>query len=565
MNIKRTSKFVPIIIALSVIVGILIGTFFANRFSGNRLNIINTSSNKINDLLHIIDDQYVDTIDIADIVEKAMPRILSELDPHCSYISAVAAKTANDELKGSFGGIGVQFQIKNDTIYVTNIIKGGPAEKVGMLAGDKIVYINDSLFVGKVVTNEETLRRLKGEKGTTVKLGIIRNGNKKPLSFNLVRGDIPIKSIDATYMLTDKLGYIKINKFGETTYPELLFSLAKLEQEHFKGLVIDLRSNNGGYLSSAIRMINEFLPEDKLIVYTEGRKMKREDYKSDGRGSYQKMPIIILTDELSASASEIFAGAIQDNDRGIIVGRRTYGKGLVQQPIEFSDGSLIHLTVARYYTPSGRCIQKPYAKGGDPDYELDIITRYQHGEFFNEDSIRQTGQIYKTGIGRTVYGGGGIMPDYFVAEDTTLITPYYQEVASKGFINQFCFEYTDKNRKNLEQFKSANDIAKELHKNHVLQQFIEFCDAKGIKRRNNMILKSQPLLESTIYGNIVYNILDTEEYVKYINHDDATVHKAIELFNAKQTTPRLSPHDKAGNKKTACNKVQRIIRNRRIA
>ena len=261
MNIKRTSKFVPIIIALSVIVGILIGTFFANRFSGNRLNIINTSSNKINDLLHIIDDQYVDTIDIADIVEKAMPRILSELDPHCSYISAVAAKTANDELKGSFGGIGVQFQIKNDTIYVTNIIKGGPAEKVGMLAGDKIVYINDSLFVGKVVTNEETLRRLKGEKGTTVKLGVIRNGNKKPLSFNLVRGDIPIKSIDATYMLTDKLGYIKINKFGETTYPELLFSLAKLEQEHFKGLVIDLRSNNGGYLSSAIRMINEFLPE----------------------------------------------------------------------------------------------------------------------------------------------------------------------------------------------------------------------------------------------------------------------------------------------------------------
>lgn len=565
MNIKRTSKFVPIIIAVSVIIGILIGTFFANRFSGNRLNIINTSSNKINDLLHIIDNQYVDTIDIANIVEKAMPQILSELDPHSSYISAQAAKTANDELNGSFSGIGVQFQIKSDTVYCTNIIKGGPAEKVGMLAGDKIVTINDSLYVGKCVTNEETLHRLKGEKGTKVKLGVKRNGNKKLLYFTVIRGDIPIKSVDATYMLTDKLGYIKINKFGNTTYEELLTSLAQLEQEHFKGLVIDLRSNNGGYLNAAIQMINEFLPEDKLIVYTEGRKMKRENFKSDGRGSYQDMPLIILTDELSASASEIFAGAIQDNDRGIIVGRRTFGKGLVQQPIEFSDGSLIHLTVARYYTPSGRCIQKPYTKGGDPDYELDIITRYQHGEFFNEDSIRQTGQIYKTGIGRTVYGGGGIMPDYFVAEDTTQITPYYQEVASKGYINQFCFEYSDKNRLKLKKIRKANELVKELLNERVLQQFIDYCDTKGVKRRNNMILKSQQLLEDVIYGSIVYNLLNIEEYTKYMNKDDATVKRAIELYNSNKTTPHKPQNDKARNKKTAVNKNQRTNKNKYIA
>lgn len=549
----RTSRFVPIIIAVSVIVGIIIGTFIANRFSGNRLNIINTSSNKINDLLHIIDDKYVDSVDITNIVERAMPRILSELDPHCSYISAQAAKTANDDLKGSFSGIGVQFQIREDTVYVTNIIKGGPAEKVGMLAGDRIVRINDTTYTGKIVTNEETLHRLKGEKGTKVKLGVIRHGNTSPLEFTVVRGDIPVKSIDATYMLNNQLGYIKINKFGETTYPEMLIALAQLEQEGFKGLVIDLRSNNGGYMNSAIQMINEFLPEDKLIVYTEGRKMPRENYMSDGRGSYQKLPLIVLTDELSASASEIFAGAIQDNDRGIIVGRRTYGKGLVQQPIEFSDGSLIHLTVSRYYTPSGRCIQKPYTNGDDPQYELDIVRRYQHGEFFNEDSIRQSGEIYKTGIGRTVYGGGGIMPDYFVAEDTTAFTPYYEEVATKGLISQFCFNYSDANRKALAKLSSADNIAKQLRNDRVVQQFIEYCDSKGIKRRNNMILRSQRLLENVIYSNIIYSILEIEDYIQYVNREDATILKAIELFREGLTRPQLpkATNDKKGNKKTA--------------
>ena len=501
--------------------------------------------NKINDLLHIIDNQYVDTVNISNIVEDAMPKIIEELDPHSKYISAKDATTANEDLKGSFCGVGVQFTIKNDTVHVAGVIKGGPSEKVGILAGDRIISIDGEKYVGKEVTNEETMHRLKGEKGTEVKVQILRRGQHTPISFTIQRGDIPLKSIDATYMLNDKLGYMKISKFGETTYHEMLVALAQLSEQNFEGLVVDLRGNGGGYLAAAINMINEFLPENNLIVYTQGRMFRREDYMSDGRGSYQSLPLIVLTDETTASAAEIFSGAIQDNDRGIIIGRRTFGKGLVQQPIEFGDGSMIHLTIARYYTPSGRCIQKPYSKGGNKEYELDIISRYEHGEFFSEDSIRQTGEKYLTSIGRTVYGGGGIMPDYFVAEDTSDITEYYKEVFNKGLIQQFCFEYTDKNRPELEKYETASKIEKTLRTNNVLEQFIKYADKNGVKRRNLMIKKSQKLFEQVIYGTIIYNILEMEDYVEYINKDDQTILKAIELFNQKKTIPELSSKDKA--------------------
>ena len=552
MNINRSSRFAPLIIAISVIIGILIGTFYANRFSGNRLNIINTSSNKLNDLLHIIDDQYVDTVNIADLVEKAMPEILSELDPHSTYISAKNAKEANEDLKGSFSGIGIQFVIRKDTINITNIIKGGPSEKVGLLAGDKIISIDDKSFVGKVCTNDEATSRLKGEKGTNVKIGVKRNGEAKPLYFTIERGDIPVKSIDATYMLNDELGYIKVNKFGETTYPEFLMSLAQLEQEGFKGLVVDLRGNGGGYLISAIQMVNEFLPKDRLIVYTEGRKSKREDYRSDGRGSYQNIPLIVLTDETTASAAEIFSGAIQDNDRGIIVGRRTFGKGLVQQPIEFHDGSLIHLTIARYYTPSGRCTQKPYVNGGGKDYALDIVTRYQHGEFFNEDSIRQTGQKYTTNLGRTVYGGGGIMPDYFVAEDTSGLTSYYTEAVTKGLISQFCFDFTETNRSNMKDLDSIDDVITYLKSQRVIDKFIRFADKKNLKRRNLMIRKSYHLLQDAIFGSIIYNMMDMEPYIQYLNRNDKTVEKATELYKEGKTKPTAPVAEESSkNKKKA--------------
>ena len=360
---NNNTRFIPFLLAICLIAGIAIGTFYANHFSGNKLGIINTSSNKLNALLRIIDDQYVDTVNMGELVEEAMPQILSELDPHSSYIPAKDLEAVNADLKGSFSGIGIQFTIQNDTIHVNSVIQGGPSEKVGLMAGDRIVEVDDSAFVGKIVTNSEAMKRLKGEKGSKVKLGVYRPGEKDLLHFTVIRGNIPVKSIDAAYMINEKVGYIKVNKFGETTYPELLIALAKLNQKNCEGLIVDLRGNTGGYMAAAIQMVNEFLPNNRLIVYTQGRKSPREDYNSNGTGSNQKMPLVVLVDEGSASASEIFAGAIQDNDRGTIVGRRSFGKGLVQQPIEFSDGSAIRLTIARYYTPSGRCIQKPYEKG----------------------------------------------------------------------------------------------------------------------------------------------------------------------------------------------------------
>lgn len=539
-NINRNNRWMPLIIAVSIVGGIIIGTFFANRYAGNRLNIINTSSNKLNDLLHIIDDQYVDTVDIANIVEQSMPKILEELDPHSTYISAKDAESANEDLKGSFCGVGIQFVIREDTVRVTNIIHGGPSEKVGILPGDKIISVDGKPYVGSIVTNQETLHRLKGDKGTKVKIGVMRHGQKNPMSFTVIRGDIPLKSIDATYMINDKLGYVKIKNFGETTYAELLTSLAELETAGFKGLVVDLRGNGGGYLSAAIQMVNEFLPGDRLIVYTQGRRARREEYKSDGRGSYQKIPLIVLIDETTASAAEIFSGAIQDNDRGVIVGRRSFGKGLVQQPIEFSDGSLIHLTIARYYTPSGRCIQKPYVKGQPKEYEMDLVARYERGEFFSQDSIHQTGEKYHTSIGRTVYGGGGIMPDYFVAEDTTALTPYYTECVTKGTIAQFCYEYTDNNRPELSKMNNAAEMEKYLRKMSVMDQFIRYADSKGIVRRNIMILKSKNLFEKAVYGSIIYNMLEMNDYIQFMNYKDPTINKAVELFEAKLTKPTLN-------------------------
>lgn len=554
MTPNRSNRFVPIIIAVSVVAGMIIGTFFANRFSGNRLSIINTSSNKVNDLLHIIDEQYVDTVNISELVEEAMPSIISELDPHSSYISSQNATAANDDLKGSFSGIGVQFLTKNDTVYISNIIQGGPSEKVGLLAGDRIISIDGKSYTGEKVNNEETMRRLKGAKGTKVKLGVLRNGVTK--SFTVERGDIPVKSIDATYMLTPNLGYVRVNKFGETTYPELLTSLSQLEQQNFKGLVVDLRGNTGGYLASAIQLVNEFLSSDKLIVYTQGRKSRRRDYRSDGRGSYQSLPIIVLTDEATASSAEIFSGAIQDNDRGLIVGRRTFGKGLVQESIDFADGSIIHLTIARYYTPSGRCIQKPYVKGKLEDYQMDLVTRYNHGEFFHEDSIQLTGEKYKTSIGRTVYGGGGIMPDYFVAEDTSNVTPYYVECVSKGLIQEYCFNYTDVNRSALRKLKTADEIVEFLRRHRVVEDFIRFADTKDVRRRNNMIRQSQQLFEKNIYGSIIYNILDMDSYIKFLNRTDPTVLKAVELFQSgvyRPTVETKKPSTKKRAKASALN------------
>lgn len=536
---SNKNKLIPFLMAICLVAGILIGTFYTNHFSGNKLGIINTSSNKLNALLHIIDEQYVDTVNMFNLVEEAMPQILAELDPHSSYIPAKDLEAVNSDLKGSFSGIGVQFTIQDDTIHINSVIPGGPSEKVGLLAGDRIVEVDDSSFVGKIVTNEEAMRRLKGEKGSKVKLGIYRPGEKDILHFTIVRGDIPVKSIDAAYMVNDKFGYVKVNKFGETTYPELLVALAKLVQANCKGMIIDLRGNTGGYMAAAIQMVNEFLPNNKLIVYTEGRKSPRENYTSNGTGSSQTMPLIVLMDEGSASASEIFAGAIQDNDRGTIIGRRSFGKGLVQQPIEFSDGSAIRLTIARYYTPSGRCIQKPYEKGNDAEYEMDIITRYEHGEFFSADSIKQNiKEIYHTGLGRTVYGGGGIMPDIFVPQDTTGMTSYYRMAATRGLIVRYTLDYTDKNRSKLQEYDTPEKMEAYLKKQNLLEKFAEYAESKGLKRRNILMYKSKKLFEESLYGNVIYNMLGMEAYIAYSNQTDKTVQKALEVLEKEESFPK---------------------------
>ena len=537
MKPQKSNRLMPLLMAFCVVLGIMIGTFYANHFSGNRLNIINSGSNRINNLLHIIDDQYVDAVNIDSLVDKAIPQILADLDPHSVYISARDVQQVNDDLKGSFSGVGIEFVIREDTIHIQGVIKNGPAEQAGILAGDKIVSVDGKPFVGKEVTNEEAMHRLKGPKDTKVKIGIIRYGHKGPKNFTITRGDIPQKSISAVYMLDENTGYIKIKNFGENTYPELLISLAQLSQEGFNNLVIDLRDNTGGYLQSAVQIANEFLPKNKLIVYTQGRKSPREDYKSDGRGSYQNIPLVVLINESSASASEIFAGAMQDNDRATIIGRRSFGKGLVQKPIEFPDKSVVRLTVARYYTPSGRCIQKPYSTGNDKTYEDDIVSRYKHGEFFSQDSIKHTGPAYHTSLGRTVYGGGGITPDIFVPEDTLDVTSYYKEASMSGLILQFAFVYPDDNRLKLNNFTEMMELANYLVKQNTVDKFASFADKHGLQRRNLMIKKSHKLLERYINSRIIYNIMDEEAWTEYINMDDNVIKTALDVFRKDEAFP----------------------------
>ena len=535
MNIK--SRLVPLLLALSVILGIGIGLFYANHFSGNRLNIINTGSNKLNYLLQIIDNNYVDTINVNDLVEDAMPTILSELDPHSSYISASEAEETGEELKGSFSGIGVRFTVQKDTVNVMNVIKGGPSEKVGVLAGDRIIAADDSTLVG--MESRDIMKRLRGPKDSKVKLTIVRHGYKKPINITVVRGDVPVESVDSYFMLNDNTGYISIESFGETTYPEMLTALAQLNMRGMKNLVIDLRGNRGGYMQTAIMMVNEFLPGGQLVVYTEGRKSAREEYRTDGRGSFQQLPLIVLVDEGSASASEIFAGAIQDNDRGTIIGRRSFGKGLVQQPIEFKDGSVVRLTIARYYTPSGRCIQKPYEKGKGEEYENDLMARYERGEFFSADSIHQDGPEYKTRIGRTVYGGGGIMPDIFIPEDTTLYTSYYKEAQFSGLTIQYAFLFTDQHREQLMSFKNVGAMEAWLKRQNLLEQFARYGEEHGLKRRNLMLQRSAPLFERSLIANIIYNAQDQQWRLQYLSNGDPTIQRAIQLFEAGESVPTL--------------------------
>ena len=497
------------------------------------------TTDKIDGLLRLIDHNYVDTVNIDSLIEKAMPKVLAELDPHSVYIPAEDLEETNGELAGSFSGIGIQFMIQSDTIYVSNIIHGGPAEKAGIFPGDRIVTIDDSLFVGKKLTNESAMSHLKGPEGTTVTVGIKRGDEPGLLPFTIVRGSIPVKSVEAAYLIDGRWGLLYVTKFGETTYAETLLSIATLLRQGMEGIIIDLRDNSGGYMGAALQMLNEFLPKGETLVYTEGEHSKRHDFKADGSGTCKQLPIVVLTNEGSASASEIFAGGIQDNDRGTIVGRRTFGKGLVQQPFEFSDGSAVRLTVARYHTPSGRCIQKPYSSGDDEEYQLDILTRYEHGEFFSQDSIRQNeDDVYTTRGGRTVYGGGGIMPDIFVPQDTTGYNSYYMALSRSGIFRSYTFTYTDRHRATLAQYTDMPALLAYLRTSDARDGFFAEAARKGVRTPTPAELaEARDNIDTVLYGNIIYNMLGMEEYVRFLNQRDPVVARAIEILEKGESYP----------------------------
>ena len=485
---------------------------------------------KIDALFDAIRYKYVDVIDTDSLIDEALPIILEELDPHSAYYPAEETQESNDELHGSFSGIGIQFSVQEDTIRVNSVIHGGPSEKVGILAGDRIVYINDSLFAGRKIPSNDIVKNLKGPKGTMVKVGIMRAGEPSILDFNIERGDIPVKSVDAAYIIdkTDGTGYIMINKFGETTYMEMVTALAELSSKGMKKLIVDLRGNGGGYLGAAISMANEFLPKNDMIVYTEGAHSQRMQQLANGYGHYTKTPLVVMIDESSASASEIFAGAIQDNDRGTIVGRRSFGKGLVQEQLDFTDGSSLRITVARYHTPSGRCIQKPYGES-DEDYAMDIVKRYEHGEFFTADSVKQNeAEVFTTKGGRTVYGGGGIMPDVFVAQDTTGASKYYTEVVRKSLVNKFAFTYVDSRRSTFRDITTLDAVESYLDRDNVMEQFFTYAAKNGVRRDPGLKAAAMDQMRLAVYGSIIYDAMEMEDYIEFFNRTDVAVLRAVE-------------------------------------
>lgn len=530
-------RYTPALMVFCILTGIIIGIYITYDKLAHPL-LEYSRMNKVDELMELVHRNYVDSISMDEIIETAMPKILADLDPHSTYIPAKDLEAMNSDLKSSFSGIGVRFVIEQDTLHITDVIRGGPSEQVGLLAGDRLITVNDTLFVGDVCTNEAAMSKLKGPEGTNVKLGIKRYGNDQLLHFDIVRGDIPLESIEVAYTINNRWGYIMLERFAENTFSEFIIAMVRLIQKNCEGVIIDVRGNGGGYLGVALQIANEFLDKDEIIVYTEGIHQPQLVERANGYGNFQHLPIVILTDETSASASEILAGTIQDNDRGTIIGRRTFGKGLVQQPFDFSDGSAARITVARYYTPSGRCIQKPYTKGKEDEYAMDIAHRYERGEFFSQDSIHQNDSlVYKTKKGRLVYGGGGIMPDIFVSSDTTDVTSYFTQVVTKGVIRQFTFSYSDKNRATLSKFTTYEEILQHLQGENLLDEFVSFAATKGIKPRYWQIQKSKKRIEQSIYSNIIYNIQGMLEHVRYINTFDPTVQKAIEVLENGKSIP----------------------------
>ncbi|MDL2255202.1 S41 family peptidase [Parabacteroides sp. OttesenSCG-928-K15] len=536
MKRRKLSIWLPVIIAVSVAVGIFVGNYYVSLSNGKHRNYY--SGNKVNAVLNIINQQYVDTVDMAKLIEEAIPKILGELDPHSVYIPASDVAVANEDLEGSFSGIGVSFNMQTDTILVISIIGGGPAEKAGLMPFDRIITINDSVFSGKNISQAQIMRTLRGEKNSTVNLGVKRGDAEELLQFTVTRGDVPLHSIDVSYEVSKGIGYIKTSKFARTTYGDFLTAIAKLKSQGCNSFIIDLRGNTGGYMDAAINMINEFMPEGQMIVYTEGKAFPRSEVFANGSGTCKEDPLILLTDEASASASEIFAGAVQDNDRGLIIGRRTYGKGLVQTPVTMNDGSEMRLTIARYYTPSGRSIQKMYELGKNEEYDMDLYNRYMHGEFDTADSIKLDETLqFETIGGRTVYGGGGIMPDLFIPRDTSGVTSYYASIVNTGTLYLYVLEYSDRNRDELSKYETWQDLYAYLQTQPILYDFTNFAASKGIRKRVSLIQISGPLIENQLHAYIVRNFFEEDGFYPIFQKEDNTLQKAVQLLKEGKALP----------------------------
>lgn len=527
---KSVRYWLPTIVAVTFMLGTLFGVWL------RRTAPLSPGREKLDEILALIDNQYVDSVDMDSVIEKALPAFLNSLDPHSVYIPASEMEDANAELEGSFAGIGIQFHVDNDTVCVVEVIATGPSEKAGLMAGDRIVAVDGKPFIVSEEGGDEAVRnKLRGPKGSKVHLTVLRSGKRK--EFDIIRGDIPLNTIDSYYMLDKTIGYVKISRFGRTTYKEFINALSDLYHQGATDYVLDLRGNTGGYMEPSIMMVNEFLPAGKIIVATKGRNMEQgQTVLSDGHGAFQHARIAVLTDETTASSSEIFSGAIQDNDRGLIVGRRSFGKGLVQAPLTLFDGSQLRLTVQRYYTPSGRCIQKDYKLGDRVSYEYEIFERYKNGELQSADSAKLNKDlIFHTGTGRTVYGGGGIMPDVFVPTDTTGITSYYVNVMNAGLLQKFAYEYADLNREALRKVKDVKTLLKSLPSDGVLiNSFAHFAATNGIPARWYYINISSSLIVTQLKALIARDVLGVAKYYEVFNAIDKNVIQAQQIISSGQ-------------------------------
>jgi carboxyl-terminal processing protease len=527
-NNSGKTVFLPLVLALALTAGIFIGKYLPGNTQNPRHSSIRSRNDKLNSVLNIIESNYVDSVNRADLVETAIPAMLKKLDPHSVYIPAKDLARANEPLQGNFDGIGISFNMLTDTILVISTIPGGPSEKLGLLPGDKILYVNDSLVAGKHISDEKVMGMLKGPRGTTVRVKILRSGQKELIPFEITRDKIPIYSVDVDYMVNDFTGYLKINTFAMTTFDDFMTGLRELKSQGMTSLILDLRGNSGGVMDAAIQIANQFLTKGQLIVFTMGRSQPRNEARATGKGEFEEGKLVVLIDEWSASASEILAGALQDNDRGIIIGRRSFGKGLVQEPVMFSDGSGMRLTIARYYTPTGRSIQKPYKDGYD-EYYHELNKRYERGEFEVSDSIHFSDSLkFTTPGGKIVYGGGGIMPDKFVPADTSGISPYFLKVRS--LIYRFALKYTGDNRAALTKYTDAASMKKYLDKQGPLDQFVRYASANGIKVDQAGLKVSEHVIDIQLKAYIARNIIDNKGFYPIWEEIDTTLKYAIDFL-----------------------------------